>query len=93
MELALKGEKAISLGNLIGSNIFNIGSVLGLTAIISPLKVDPKMLNVDIFWMIGIAVLLLPLILLPNKYKISRYKGLILFTSYILFMYFLFAKS
>ncbi len=88
---AVKGEKALSLGNLIGSNIFNIGSVLGLTAIISPLKVDPKMLSNDIFWMLGIAVILLPLILLPNKYKISRYKGLILFATYILFMYLLFA--
>lgn len=88
---AVKGEKALSLGNLIGSNIFNIGSVLGLTAIISPLKVDPKMLSNDIFWMLGIAIILLPLILLPNKYKISRYKGLILFAIYILFMYLLFA--
>ncbi|MCF6350822.1 MAG: calcium/sodium antiporter [Flavobacteriaceae bacterium] len=89
---ALKGEKAISLGNLIGSNIFNIGSVLGLTAIISPLKVDPKMLESDIFWMIGVALVLVPLILLPVKYKISRYKGLLLFVSYIVFMYLLFLK-
>ncbi len=90
---ALKGEKALSIGNLIGSNIFNIGSVLGLTAIITPLKVNPEMLNKDIFWMLGVAVVLLPLILLPNKYKISRYKGLILFVSYLIFMYLLFATN
>lgn len=90
---ALKGEKAISLGNLIGSNIFNIGSVLGLTAIVSPLKVDPKMLENDIFWMIGVALVLVPLTFLPVKHKISRYKGLMLFVSYIVFMYLLFSKN
>ncbi len=87
---ALKGEKAISLGNLIGSNIFNIGSVLGLTAIISPLKVDPKMLENDVFWMIGVAFILVPLTLLPKKNIFSRYKGFILVSGYVLFMYFLF---
>ena len=51
---ALKKEKAISLGNLIGSNIFNIASVLGLTAIIQPIVVDnPKILTSDIFWMLA----------------------------------------
>lgn len=89
---ALKGEKAISLGNLIGSNIFNIGSVIGLTAIIRPLKVDPKMLGNDIYWMIGVAFVLLPLSFIPKFHQISRYKGFLLFLSYILFMYLLFLK-
>ena len=88
----LKKEKAISLGNLIGSNIFNIGSVLGLTAMISPLKVDSKMLENDIFWMLGVAFILVPLTLLPKQNIFSRYKGFILITGYILFMYMLFAK-
>ncbi|MCB0444723.1 MAG: calcium/sodium antiporter, partial [Gelidibacter sp.] len=55
---ALKKEKAISLGNLIGSNIFNITSVLGLTAIIKPISVNPntpEILSTNIFWMIGFA--------------------------------------
>ncbi len=89
---ALKGEKAISLGNLIGSNIFNIGSVLGLTAMISPLKVDPKMLENDIFWMIGVAFILVPLTVLPKKNIFSRYKGFLLVAGYVLFMYFLFVR-
>jgi len=90
---AIKGEKAISLGNLIGSNIFNIGSVLGLTAIIHPLKVNPKILESDIYWMLGIAFILLPLSFLPVKYKISRYKGLMLFIAYILFIYLAFKSG
>lgn len=84
---AVKGEKAISLGNLLGSNIFNIGSVLGLTAIIKPLKVNPIILERDIYWMLGIAFVLLPLSLIPVKFKISRYKGMLLFVAYIVFIY------
>ncbi len=90
---AIKGEKAISLGNLIGSNIFNIGSVLGLTAIISPLKVNPIVLEKDIYWMIAIAFILLPLSLIPKKYNISRYKGVLLFGTYVLFIYLAFKSG
>ena len=90
---AIKGEKAISLGNLIGSNIFNIGSVLGLTAIIKPLKVNPIILQRDIYWMLGIAFVLLPLSLIPKKSKISRYKGMLLFIAYIMFIYMAFKTT
>ncbi|MBW2961017.1 calcium/sodium antiporter [Mesonia aestuariivivens] len=84
---ALKKEKAISLGNLIGSNIFNIGSVLGVTAIISPIHLESKeVLTNDIFWMLGFAVILLPLVFLPKRYTFSRYKGLVIFIGYALFL-------
>lgn len=85
---AIRGEKAISLGNLIGSNIFNIGSVLGLTAMVKEIPVtEPEILSIHIYWMLGFAIVLLPLIFIPNKMQISRYKGLLLFTSYLLFIY------
>ena len=84
---ALKGEKAISLGNLIGSNIFNIGSVLGLTAIISPLKVNPLVLQNDIYWMLGVAFILLPISFIPKKYQIGKLKGSMLFIGYTVFIY------
>ena len=90
---ALKGEKAISLGNLIGSNVFNIGSVLGLTAIISPLKVNPIVLEKDIYWMLGVAFILLPLALIPTKYNISKLKGSLLFIAYITFIYLAFQSG
>ena len=84
---ALKKEKAISLGNLIGSNIFNIASVLGLTAIIKPIAViDDAILSTNIFWMIGFAAILLPLAFIPKRLELSRYKGLILFVAYIVFV-------
>jgi len=87
---AIKQEKAISLGNLIGSNIFNICSVLGLTAIIKPIAVNPntpEILASNIFWMMGIAAVLLPLVFLPKRYELSRYKGFLLFGAYMVFIY------
>lgn len=85
---ALKKEKAISLGNLIGSNIFNIASVLGLTAIIQPIAVNsPKILSNDMIWMIAFAFVLIPMIFLPKKFELGRLKGFILLTSYLIFIF------
>ena len=85
---AMKGEKAISLGNLIGSNIFNIASVLGLTAIIKEIPVtEAQILSRDIFWMLGFAAVLLLLVFLPKKFVLNRFKGAFLFLGYILFIY------
>ncbi len=84
---ALKKEKAISLGNLIGSNIFNIASVLGLTALITPIQViDPQILDTNMFWLLGFALLLLPLGLLPLKLELNRWKGFVLFAAYCVFI-------
>ena len=50
-------EKAISLGNLVGSNIFNIMAVLGITSMIHPILIEDKgLLTNDIWWMLGIAI-------------------------------------
>jgi len=85
---ALRQEKAISLGNLIGSNIFNIASVLGLTAIITPIEVvDDRLLSNDIFWMLAIALVLLPLVFVPKKLVMTRVKGLALLGAYLVFIY------
>lgn len=84
---AVKQEKAISLGNLIGSNIFNIASVLGITSIIQPIAVkSDAILNNDIFWMLGIALILVPLALLPLRHSLNRWKGLLLFAGYAVFV-------
>ncbi|MEC7783896.1 MAG: calcium/sodium antiporter [Bacteroidota bacterium] len=83
---AMKKEKAISLGNLIGSNIFNIASVLGLTSMITPIRVlDDSILN-NMFWLLGFAVVLLPLGYLPLKLELNRWKGFILFAAYCVFI-------
>ena len=90
---ALKKEKAISLGNLIGSNIFNIASVLGITALIQPIYLkSEQLLTNDIFWMLGFSFVLIPLAFLPKRYSISRYKGVILFVAYVIFIGLAFIK-
>lgn len=85
---ALKKEKAISLGNLIGSNIFNIASVLGLTAIIKPIAVNStQTLSSDMIWMMAFAFILLPMIFLPKKLELGRLKGFVLVASYMIFIF------
>ena len=80
---AAKQEKAISLGNLIGSNIFNIGSVLGLTSIIKTIPIEePLILSRDIFWMLLFAAVILPLGLIPKKNTIDKFKGFALVVVY-----------
>ncbi|MBG7629952.1 MAG: calcium/sodium antiporter [Bacteroidetes bacterium] len=84
----LKKEKAISLGNLIGSNVFNILAVLGITSIITPVKVvDQGLLTNDIIWMLGISLLILPLNFAPTRMKLSWKEGVILISLYALFMF------
>ncbi|MFS4467272.1 calcium/sodium antiporter [Maribacter sp. 2210JD10-5] len=85
----LKKEKAISLGNLIGSNIFNILAVLGITSIITPIQVmDDGLLKSDIFWMLGISFILLPLVFLPKGLRLGWRDGIVLVGIYAAFVYF-----
>lgn len=82
-------EKAIGLGNVIGSNIFNIGSVLGITAMLLPVPVtDPRFLEFDIWVMMGISAILLPMVFLPKNLTLSRWEGIGLLAIYIGFIYF-----
>jgi cation:H+ antiporter len=84
----LKKEKAISLGNLIGSNIFNLLAVLGITSIITPIGVvDQALLSNDIFWMLGISFLILPLVFIPKGLRLGWRDGLVLVTVYAVFVY------
>lgn len=82
---AYRKETDIALGNLLGSNIFNIGAVLGTTSIISPLVIDAKIMNIDILWMLGIAGILFPLMVF--KKKLSLLSGIILFSLYCIFIF------
>lgn len=84
----IKKEKAISLGNLIGSNIFNLLAVLGITSIVTPIQViDEGLLERDIFWMLGISLLILPLVFFPKGLRLGWRDGLILLALYVFFVY------
>ena len=89
---AVKKESDISVGNIIGSNIFNILTVLGVTAIVKPIEVSPLYRNFDLLWMLGISILLLLFMLPAGNSKLSRAEGVILFLIYILYLYLVFSN-
>jgi cation:H+ antiporter len=83
-----KKEKAISLGNLIGSNVFNILAVLGFTSLIAPINVtDQALLQNDIYWMLAVVFAMLPLTWLFGKRKLGKFEGFALLITYLLFVY------
>ncbi|MGB5691257.1 MAG: calcium/sodium antiporter [Flavobacteriaceae bacterium] len=84
----IKKEKAISVGNLLGSNIFNLLAVLGITSMITPIEVkDQSLLSNDIFWMLGVSFLILPLVFFPKGLRLGWRDGLVMITVYTVFIY------
>ena len=77
---ARQGQTDIAVGNIVGSNIFNLAFILGLTATIKPMPVPPGGL-VDVCVMMGFAVLLLPMAM--TRQSISRAEGAVLLALYI----------
>ena len=89
---AIKKESDISVGNIVGSNIFNILTVLGITAIVKPIEVSPLLRSFDALWMLGISVLLLLFMLPAGNSRISRTEGFVLFIIYLLYIYLVFSN-
>jgi cation:H+ antiporter len=84
---ALSKRTDLALGNILGSNILNILAVIGITAIIKPIRVSQEFIDSDYLWMIGITLLLYPL--MKTKMRISMIEGAILLTCYISYLFFL----
>lgn len=81
---AIKKETDISVGNLIGSNIFNLLAILGFTSIVQPIHPAELALNRGMWWVVGIAAILFPIMVLGKK--ISRIEGfflVLLYGSYV----------
>jgi len=85
---AYRRQSDISIGTLIGSNIFNIMAVIGLTSIVRPIDLNgvdaSQFLNFDMYWVAGIALALLPMLYFGAKF--GRLKGVALLTSYIVYI-------
>lgn len=81
---ALKGHADLSIGNVLGSNIFNILFVLGICPMIRPMAVDPSLLRLQLPVMLIFSIGLIPL--LGHRYKICRWKGLLLLGGYLVFI-------
>jgi len=82
-----RNEKAISLGNLLGSNMFNILAVLGITSMVIPIKAnDQGLIDFDLIWMLVLSLSIFPLVFAPGKLRLSWGEGLILLGSYVIFI-------
>ncbi|GAB3194302.1 calcium/sodium antiporter [Nesterenkonia suensis] len=86
---ALRGEREMAVGNLVGSNIFNIGAVIGITAVIAPegIDVDPAAIHFDLPVMLATALVLLPLAFTGQA--IGRWEGVLLvalYASYVAYL-------
>lgn len=87
---ALKKETDISVGNIIGSNIMNVLSVLGFTSLVSPISVSREIARFDIPWMLAVSFLLLLLMLPAARSRITRWEGSLMILIYLLYIYLLF---
>jgi len=82
---SIKKETDLALGNLLGSNIFNILSILGITSIITEIQVSELIVDVDMIWMLGITFLILPF-MLTGKH-VERWEGILLLVVYCYYVY------
>ena len=86
---AIRGQRDIAVGNVVGSNIFNILGILGLTAIIAPsgVPVNPAMLAMDIPFMVAVAVGCLPIFF--TGHVINRWEGALFLIYYVAYTVYL----
>jgi len=90
---AIRKELDIFIGNIIGSNIFNILAILGLSSVVKAIDINPMVLSFDIFWMLAISLLLFIFILPIKKGIITRWKGIVFIFIYVLYIYLVFMHN
>ena len=85
---SMRGHSDVALGNVLGSNIFNLLGITGAVALVAPLPVPDILLSFDIWVLLGVTVLLMPLML--TKGGLSRAEGgllLLLYVAYLAFQF------
>lgn len=85
----LRGERDMAVGNIVGSNVFNLGAVLGLTAVIAAggIEIAPSALRFDLPIMVAVALVLLPIAL--TGLDVSRWEGALLVGFYVAYIAYL----
>ncbi|MEO0358112.1 MAG: calcium/sodium antiporter [Pseudomonadota bacterium] len=81
---ALRKQADVAIGNVIGSNMFNLLAIIGVASVIGPIPVAPQFLAVDLWVMLGASLLLIPFVFL--KWKISRVWGFVLTALYLTYL-------
>ncbi len=86
---AIRGERDIAVGNVVGSNIFNIVGVLGISGVLSPagLIVNPAVLSFDLPVMIAVAFACLPIFF--TGFRIARWEGALFLGAYVAYIAYL----
>ena len=87
---ALKSNAAITIGNVVGSNILNVGIILGITALIRPLHIQNSTIKYEMPFMILVTLVL---ILLGINTTISRLDGMIMWLFFLGYLYYIFKMS
>ncbi len=87
---AYRGESDISVGNVIGSNVFNVLLVIGTVAVIDPIAVGQIAVDVDLWVMLAISILIWPL--MRSGYSINRLEGAGLLVGYVAYTIYLFMR-
>lgn len=85
---AIKKETDLFIGNIIGSNIFNILAILGITSIIEHIQINPMIIDWDIFWMLAVSLLLFLFLLPLRRALLNRWNGLSFLLFYVAYIYF-----
>ena len=84
---SLKKQNDLSIGNLIGSNIFNLLVVIGITSSIVPINgIDKSIINNDMLWVVLFSVIIFPLAYLGERNVLTRKKGIMLLALYLIFI-------
>ncbi len=86
----IRGRADIAIANIIGSNLFNILGILGLSSVVATLPVNPAIVHGDNWWMFGMTLLLFPL--MRTGLVIKRWEGAVLFASYATYIGLLLAR-
>ena len=81
---ALRRQADVALGNVIGSNLFNLLGIIGIASLVGPIHVDPEFLRFDLWVMLGASLLLIPFVYLGRD--INRIWGIVLCAVYAGYM-------
>lgn len=84
LQAALAGADDVAIGNVVGSNIANIGLILGICAVLRPVKIEARILSLDLPWLIFVSLLLVAFL---NDGHISRPAGLVFLAGLGVFLY------
>jgi cation:H+ antiporter len=84
---AIRNHADVALGNVLGSNVFNVFGMLGMTALIEPLSISAAFLSLDMWVMLGVSALLL--VFLTTGNRLNRAESLVLLVGYAAYVAFL----